>query len=382
MPERIQIARCPICGSTASSLGVRLRFRLVAFDEPISIDFAGCEECSFVFQANPLTRDGMATYYCNSPRLRSATVNPAEDALRRSQVAFIERHGLLTGKSVLDIGADMGKLLDVFVERGCETAFMEDAETACRHLRSHGRHREIASLASDDCFDLICYSQVLEHIVEPVTYLANIRRQLRPAGRLFIEVPSHRRWDEMEYGFSFEHVNYFSSNTLAAALTRAGFSLLALEIGTDARYFDGKYEFIRAIAEVSPKLDLAEATQRHFAAEFGARFAAAATIARSCRHGSQPRAALYGAAELADLLLANTAIASDVAAIFDSDPAKHGTRFHGIAVRSPSDLRHMDIDVIIILSGAVAAIRQTLESFEFKGRIVGWPDLAEAASLH
>ncbi len=235
-------------------------------------------------------------------------------------------------------------------------------------------------LAPDDRFDLICYSQVFEHIVEPVTYLATIRGHLHPGGRLFIEVPSHRRWDDREYGFSFEHVNYFSADTLAAALKRGGFSLVALEVCTDARYFNGKYEIIRVLAEVGPKLDLSVSTQRHFADEFGARFAAAETIARSCRHANGPRAALYGAAELADLLLANTAIAPDIAAVFDTDPAKHGTQFHGIPIRSPSDLNHMDIETIIIMSGAIAAIRMTFESLGFGGRILGWPDLGEQAT--
>ena len=281
---------------------------------------------------------------------------------------------------MLDVGADMGKLLDLFAERGCTTAFMEDAETACHHLRSRGRHREVSSLALDDRFDLICYSQVLEHIVEPVTYLTAIRRHLAPVGRLFIEVPSHRRWDKSEYGFSFEHVNYFSSDTLTASLKRAGISLLALEVRTDARYFDGKYEFIRALAEVNPTLDLGLSTQSHFAGEFTARFAAAEAIARACRKRNQPRAALYGAAELADLLLANTAISQDIAAIFDLDPAKHGTQFHGISVRSPSDLRHMGIEAIIIMSGATAAIRKSLESLEFGGHILSWPDLGKDTS--
>src|SRR5215468_8767051 len=113
MVDHLNISRCPICGWTATLLGVRMSFRVAALNEQVQIDFACCNSCTFVFQSNPLTRENMEKYYRASPRYRSADVDALEDGLRRNQAAFIEQAGPLQGKNVLDVGADMGKLLDL-----------------------------------------------------------------------------------------------------------------------------------------------------------------------------------------------------------------------------------------------------------------------------
>jgi hypothetical protein len=246
-------------------------------------------------------------------------------------------------------------------------------------MRGHGRHREVRDFNDDDRFDLVIFSQVFEHIVDPVGYLRLMRRHVVPGGRIFIEIPSHSFWDGSEYGFSFEHVNYFSSTTLSLALRRAGFVITTLEVCTDRRYFDGKCKIVRAIAELaSPtfQADVQGAVKSHHWREFGARFSAAERLAHQQRSGNRPGLALFGASELADLLLANTSLGpADVLAIFDSSPAKHGTTFHGLPVRRPDDIRSMNVSAILILSGAIGAIRETIASRGFNGLVLGWPDL-------
>jgi SAM-dependent methyltransferase len=379
MAERIHLTHCPVCGAGANPLDICLSFRIAALNETVSIEFACCCDCTFVFQANPLTRETLKSYYRNSPRYRATNSSEQEDALRRNQVAFLERVKPVHGLSVLDVGADMGKLLDVLAERGCYTAYSEDSEEGCRYMRCHGRHREIRDFKDDDRFDLIIFSQVFEHIVDPVGYMRFIRRHLLPGGRVFIEIPSHSFWDGSEYGFSFEHVNYFSSTTLSLALRRAGFVITTLEVCTDRRYFDGKWKIVRAIAELaSPtfQADVQGAVRSHYWREFGARFAAAERLAHQQRSGNRPGLALFGAGELADLLLANTSLGpADVLAIFDSSPAKHGTTFHALPVRPPDDIRSMNVSAILILSGAIGTIRETIASRGFDGFVLGWPDL-------
>lgn len=237
MIERTYISACPVCTGIPSSLGMSETYWLAPLGERVKVDFAVCQSCGFVFQSAPLTRGSLKAYYRESPRYRSAEVNAEEDGLRRAQLAFIERDGALDSKLVLDIGADMGKLLDLIAERGCTTAYMEDNEEARRHLNQHGRHREISEFAGSERFDLLILSQVFEHIVEPVVFMRATRRHLASDARVFIEVPCHSLWDDSEYGFSFEHVNYFSPSTLSQALQQAGFVVTRLEVCSDARYF-------------------------------------------------------------------------------------------------------------------------------------------------
>ena len=321
MLDHLNISHCPICSGIATPLGIRLSFHIAALNEKAQIDFACCNSCTFVFQSNPPTRAILKKYYRASPRYRSADVDTLEDGLRRNQVAFIERDGPLQGKAALDVGADMGKLLDLLRERGCITAYMEDSEAACQHLRSHGRHREIGEALEGEHFDLLVLSQVLEHIADPIGYMRMMREHLASDGRVFIEVPCHSLWDGSEYGFSFEHVNYFSPSTLSLALRASGFGVTKLEICSDPRYFDGKVKIIRALAQPAPAgvvSNLAEAVKSHYRSEFGGRFEAARRLADRHRRDGQPGLALYGAAELADLLLSNTGFdCNDIVAIFE-----------------------------------------------------------------
>jgi len=46
----------------------------------------------------------------------------------------------------------------------------------------------------DDYFDTIAMSAVIEHLVEPIAALVELRRVLRPGGRLLIDTPNIAKW--------------------------------------------------------------------------------------------------------------------------------------------------------------------------------------------
>lgn len=376
MLDHLEISRCPICAGLPTPLGLSVTYSLTSLGERVSIDYACCPSCGFVFQRNPLTWKSLRAYYQASPRYRDAEVNDVETQLCRTQAGFMESAGPLRERSVLDFGADMGKLLDVLAaEYGCVTSYIEENEEARRYLNNQGRHREVASPLASDCFDWLVFSQVLEHIVNPVEFLATMRRRLVADGRVFVEVPCNSFWDAQEYGFSFEHTNYFSPATLASAFHRAGFTATKLEVCSDARYFAGKARVIRAVAQVAPSSlpeHLVDAVRSHHQG-VAERFALLA--AAHCRDG-HPGLALYGAAELADLLLSNNSLRADeILAVFDTDARKHGTMFHGLQVRPPREIPSVAPAAILILSAAEVAIRETIAATGFGGIVMGWSDL-------
>lgn len=71
-------------------------------------------------------------------------------------------------------------------------------------------------------FDAVLCSQVLEHVFLPEEFLAEIRRVLRPDGRLLLAVPF--MWDEHEQPQDFAR---YSSFGLRALLERNGFEVVA-----------------------------------------------------------------------------------------------------------------------------------------------------------
>lgn len=76
----------------------------------------------------------------------------------------------------------------------------------------------------DASFDGIFASQVLEHVFNPAEFLSEIRRVLRPGGRLLLTVPF--AWDEHEQPYDYAR---YSSFGLKHLITQSGFRVASHE---------------------------------------------------------------------------------------------------------------------------------------------------------
>jgi transcription elongation factor Elf1 len=134
---------CPICTAPLAPLGITETYDLrPAVDRSVSIDFAICTACGFVCQSNVPSRTTLARYYDRSPRHRSGSVSESERSLYADQARFMLESAELRSKRVLDIGADMGKLLDVLRDDyACETSYEELNAEARAWMRKRGRPR-------------------------------------------------------------------------------------------------------------------------------------------------------------------------------------------------------------------------------------------------
>lgn len=85
---------------------------------------------------------------------------------------------------------------------------------------------EELNAASEPPFDLISLAHVLEHLPDPVAYLADLRqRWMAEDGWLLIEVPNLYAHDSFEVA----HLVSFSAHTLAQTIQKAGFEIVRLE---------------------------------------------------------------------------------------------------------------------------------------------------------
>lgn len=133
-----------------------------------------------------------------------------------------------------------GEVLDV----GCGTKPYRDLVTASRYtgldydspLRRETGAADVFYEGgrfpfSDEDFDGVLCTQVLEHVFTPEDFLGEIRRVLRPGGTLVLTVPFV--WDEHEQPHDFGR---YSSFGLRALLERTGFEVVRLrKTPTDAR---------------------------------------------------------------------------------------------------------------------------------------------------
>ncbi|MDQ6778685.1 MAG: methyltransferase domain-containing protein [Actinomycetota bacterium] len=168
-----------------------------------------------------------------------ATVAFYGAARERAHAEFLDNNPPAGNRRLLDIGCGLGFFLARAQERGWDVYGVDSSRTWVGHANSLlGAERveeatvERASHAPGS-LALITAWDVIEHIFDPVPFLAHLRTLLAPGGRLFIRTPNLayvypvyavRRWllgHDVELGPT-NHVVYFTAHTMRDALARAG----------------------------------------------------------------------------------------------------------------------------------------------------------------
>ncbi len=140
--------------------------------------------------------------------------------------------GLAPGARVLDVGCGRGVLLGALADRGFEVHGLERDPAATRGVDPRARIRIAPDLASAGYpaahFDQVIVWHVLEHLSDPGGTLAEVRRILRPGGRVVVAVPNFSSLQARWAGASWFHLDaprhlyHFPLPALERLLRRAG----------------------------------------------------------------------------------------------------------------------------------------------------------------
>jgi 2-polyprenyl-3-methyl-5-hydroxy-6-metoxy-1,4-benzoquinol methylase len=140
-------------------------------------------------------------------------------------------------RRLLEIGCATGEFAAEAHRRGEAITAIDIAEAPIRLARRRHpgvdfRVADVASLASSSAlFDAVVAFEVVEHVLSPRAFLAACSQVLSPGGVLVYSTPNYRRarilkeeW--LGYHMSFEHLYFFSDETLARMGRTAGLDVV------------------------------------------------------------------------------------------------------------------------------------------------------------
>lgn len=163
----------------------------------------------------------------------------------RARRAFLLREARPAAR-VLDLGCGEGWFTAALLDAGTRPL---GADVAAEPLRRASRRRaeleliqlddETAWELKDAEFDIVWAGEVIEHVVEVERWLSEVRRVLRPRGKLLLSTPAHgpltllccailpRRF-AMRFHPLSDHVRFFNERSLVELLNDFGFEQIAI----------------------------------------------------------------------------------------------------------------------------------------------------------
>lgn len=227
---------CPVCGSGNKSLICNQTFESIQNITFIkSYDVVVCDNCGMAYADTILKPEDLNTYYSKQSKYETIKDVPLNEC---SNVKFYEksvsmlRKYLEPGSSTLDCGCGQGTFLRVLKSYGYENLTgIDPAQNCVDSLQSYYQIRaeksDIEAYHSDEKYDSIVLSAVLEHIIDLDFVIKKIKSLLKENGVLFLSVPDVNNflesYDAPFQQFSSEHVNYFTITSLKNLFNKHGF---------------------------------------------------------------------------------------------------------------------------------------------------------------
>lgn len=372
-PERVGVACCPCCGSSATGVlysvpsipvhsCVLLNTAEAARAFPKrDLELAFCRDCGFAFNQK-FDEDviGYSTGFEESQHF-SGTFN----AFARSLARTIATRCTVEGKRILEIGCGKGEFLIELCEAGGASGIGIDPG----YRADAGRRPTDAEVEFIvDTFrpayqtlhsDVVLCRHTLEHIPDVSAFVESIRkmRGVNESTWVVFETPDFKRvlgegafWD-----IYYEHCSYFSPGTHARLFRAQGFDVTELELVYDGQYI---VQFAKpASSPTMPRLTLEHDLEYLVRCADAFPERARAQRERWLGRIADARAAgrrivVWGGGSKAVSFLTTLGLADEIDAVVDINPYKQGRFMPGTghSVIAPRALVDRRPDLVIVMN--------------------------------
>lgn len=271
---------CPSCGEVrsdvevssnppAESLSVEaLRpFWEGIHSQKLFFSYSRCQTCDLLFTPRFFDDAQLEELYSHLAPNMDVVPTAAIDATQRGYFEVAARTARLDG-GYLEVGPDVGYVAGHAARRGDFDAFWLFEPNRAVHARladAVAPHRsqvfadmEDLSPVPDGSIGLAAMIQVLDHLLDPVAMLRQVRTKLRPGGTLMIVTHNEAsllrkvvggRWPP----FCLQHPQLFSPASITGMLQRADYG--EIKVGRSANYFPVDFLVRQAALAVGVNLD-------------------------------------------------------------------------------------------------------------------------------
>jgi len=233
--NEFQTANCPACNSQ----------EYVSLLEKFGLNYDKCSSCRTVFLNPRPTAAHIQDYYSNSQNYQfwAEQIFPASEEVRREQI-FKPRVAQVV-ESLKSLGYSKPRLLEVgagfgiFSEEAQKTGYfgeviaVEPMPYLAEKCKSRGLsviEKFIEDIEFDRDVDVIVNFEVIEHLLDPKTFLKSCFDLLVPGGVLIITCPNFEGFDVLLLGgvsdqLDTEHINMFNLDSFGLMLRDVGFEV-------------------------------------------------------------------------------------------------------------------------------------------------------------
>jgi 2-polyprenyl-3-methyl-5-hydroxy-6-metoxy-1,4-benzoquinol methylase len=227
---KLEMQPCAFCASESFE-------HLSRYDRHLlGLQTVGCKVCGLL-QTNPRPpKDALDNFYKKHYRsLYQGVSKPSDEylsaynkdvRLRYTAGFLLSQLSLSPHCRLLDYGCSEGALFQALRQLGFQGQLfgVEPNDTFANYASERGKAIVLRSVGIEHAFDVIVINHVLEHVPDPLELLSQLRKSLRPGGKLYIDVPDAERYKDIG-NFHIAHLFHFTERTLKSLVEVAGLAV-------------------------------------------------------------------------------------------------------------------------------------------------------------